>query len=849
MSLQLAAILKCDLAGSTELSRLLPQEEKAGGMREVYNAVEFAVDSYGGRLGEWGGDGVAAYFYNEEPALSAVRAAVDAIGRVRLIYKPDNLSFRFELRAAVGVDFADISEPAKTNPDNWNLAGHLEKANVCPRSGVCVTEDVYFDLQQSDPELAEKFSYLGMTTQDNAPVFVHPRGASPADPGGLRDVPRDYYPAITKVRAYFCKPPFSLLRFYTLPQFNFMGTLELLRVFVPLNLRLRRPFEQPAPADKDLKNKAKEARFRPEGVESRPETFPDALKKNRSLIILGGPGAGKTTLLRYTAIAASQGKPGLRRRLGLDEALFPLYANAAELLKLRRKHSEKSLLEVFSRLYAARTEQEASAGVIMTGLSEMTKAGKIIFLIDSMDEMAKSDDRQAAAQLVEEIAGSFGKCRFIVASRLTGYPGINIPGSQEYALEPLNTGQAEKLAVEFYTEVLRSSKCDELYSAREGQKKGEELVSRLAQSAGMALFTENPLLITLAALVHLQLGELPRYRAKLYEVAVETLVSAWAKARTPLAADSASPLRTIDYQTEGLAVLPELAFFMQENCPGNLIQGEDLLGFISKRLPKSNPRPAEDFLKRLNNAGSILVEKGAGQWGFLHQTFQEYLAAFYLAKEDSFEEKLLNRIYHPRWEEVIRFTAGVLSVVQKRDSAAGKFIDRIFSNTRDWRATKLNMNKYLAAKCAADVVSLNPDIENKIMKFIYDVISRAAGIPELPELCATTFSALANTPLAGKLIPNIIKLLQDKDDWVRASSAKALGRLGAKEAVPQLIKLLQDKDDWVRARSAEALGRLGAKEAVPQLIKLLQDKDDWMRARSAEALGRLGAKEVQPKRF
>lgn len=82
----------------------------------------------------------------------------------------------------------------------------------------------------------------------------------------------------------------------------------------------------------------------------------------------------------------------------------------------------------------------------------------------------------------------------------------------------------------------------------------------------------------------------------------------------------------------------------------------------------------------------------------------------------------------------------------------------------------------------------------------------------------------------------LVKLLGEKDDFVRWSAAFALGIIGDEKAIKPLVKLLNDKDDLVRAEAAFSLSRIG-KSAVPLLIEKLKDKDGEIRALAAEALG------------
>lgn len=75
--------------------------------------------------------------------------------------------------------------------------------------------------------------------------------------------------------------------------------------------------------------------------------------------------------------------------------------------------------------------------------------------------------------------------------------------------------------------------------------------------------------------------------------------------------------------------------------------------------------------------------------------------------------------------------------------------------------------------------------------------------------------------------PALIEGLADPNPMVRAQSARALARMGAKahSAVPALIIALDDEDVNVRTNAARALGQIGpeAEEAVPALMRAMRD--------------------------
>lgn len=93
-------------------------------------------------------------------------------------------------------------------------------------------------------------------------------------------------------------------------------------------------------------------------------------------------------------------------------------------------------------------------------------------------------------------------------------------------------------------------------------------------------------------------------------------------------------------------------------------------------------------------------------------------------------------------------------------------------------------------------------------------------------------------PRRAAIVPRLRQRLRDDRDWrVRASSGRAIGRLGARDAVPDLVRALRDPVVDVRVVAAAAIWRLPDPAAVPALLELLRDTDASARQWGALALG------------
>ena len=104
---------------------------------------------------------------------------------------------------------------------------------------------------------------------------------------------------------------------------------------------------------------------------------------------------------------------------------------------------------------------------------------------------------------------------------------------------------------------------------------------------------------------------------------------------------------------------------------------------------------------------------------------------------------------------------------------------------------------------------------------------------------------------AVKLLPGLLKALEDSREYVRQAAAEALRSMGkgAKEAVPKLqaLSLNFAEDAQVQEQAVKALRSIGkeaTKAVLPKLVKALHDSHQEVRKRATIALGLFG-KEAQ----
>jgi HEAT repeat protein len=100
---------------------------------------------------------------------------------------------------------------------------------------------------------------------------------------------------------------------------------------------------------------------------------------------------------------------------------------------------------------------------------------------------------------------------------------------------------------------------------------------------------------------------------------------------------------------------------------------------------------------------------------------------------------------------------------------------------------------------------------------------------------------LGNTGIKGRA-RDIIHLLKDSDDRVRAWAAGTLGLLQDKSAVSDLISMLKDTSIYVRIRVVEALGMLGIGNVKSNLMDTIRNDIWYIGAKALKSLEKLNQK-------
>lgn len=615
----------------------------------------------------------------------------------------------------------------------------------------------------------------------------------------------------------------------------------------------------------------------------------ELLRAGGPVVLLGGPGSGKTTLVKRLARSCALGPAVLRRRYPRMPWCFPV------VLPITQFATERAGRRLLNYLEAVVCERGGEA--LLARYRQHWQAGRVLLLLDGLDEVAETAHRIASARAVDEALGSSGGNRVLVSSRRVGYAICRLATpARHFILAPF-CPQDITTFVEHWHLAYEKAAHEDKADLAAAHKAADALNSELQKNASVASLATNPLMLTIIALIKHQNVILPHRRVELYQVALNTLLRSWNLARSVAPRPPGEEPRI--EQTR--AVWSRIAFWM--HAEANRDVGRDrlhrkLVEVLTGEFDKTEYDAlaiAESYLASAAETSGLLEARGPGTFGFVHQSFQEYLAALCLARPPSKAVTKISGLCHdPRWTEIIRLAVGHLSIALGERETVGEIVDSLLGDA-DPLEPFLCTSLWLALGCLADQVDLRQAqvdavliaASRRIIQTPYEItrdnlvaalkpVEFAPGAKALTELLElisaegwpTRLEAVHLIGLSPCLSPGILDMLQallerDPEIDVRASAAWALWRHGRRKRettvttvrgltsftrpvrklpddafLDALVKLLPELDAGTRAQAAEVLFNWGQKEtAMSVLAKLLPDPDADVRYHAAAMLG------------
>lgn len=315
-------------------------------------------------------------------------------------------------------------------------------------------------------------------------------------------------------------------------------------------------------------------------------------------------------------------------------------------------------------------------------LAEALATGKALILLDGLDEARDISLRNTVIERVIDFYSFHRRPgnKFVITSRIVGYRDVRTlaEGISEYTLADFNDSEIDDFITKWTIAIEKQALGDTAVARRDAEIERRELLGIIETNEGVRSLASNPLLLTILALIKRRGITLPERRVQLYDQYITTLLSSWNRARS--LSGRATGHEMDEVRTK--RVLATLALWMHQVSPGvGLVKTSDLRRKLREIFTaRSDPDPeatTRQFLEDVRNYASLLVERGTEEYGFIHLTFEEYLAAMALVFEAQGEAQhivnaLVPHIGEQTWREVALLTISYIGILQNMPRVAGK---------------------------------------------------------------------------------------------------------------------------------------------------------------------------------
>lgn len=463
-------------------------------------------------------------------------------------------------------------------------------------------------------------------------------------------------------------------------------------------------------------------------------------RKAQYIWLVGEAGSGKTTFLQWLAVCAAEGTQEIE---GLRDSI-PI------LIELRKTNgAPKGLKECIESVM-----RDSSFEIPDGWIDELLETGRFLFLIDGFDEIDERA-REKALDWLQEIDVK-NKCKKIFASRpqVKERPVLK-SGLAEVRILPMDKKRIKCFIEYWHRAVLVEQLKVDLNDVKHISFK---LYEKINQAEALQKLASNPLLCAMICALHYRNDmNLPLSKRELYEECCKMLLEKRDSER-----EISVHKLGLNYERKKI-IMARLAYWMMKNNHVEIDKSQ-AVNSIERTLSGMNIEKidSEIAFRYLLERSGLLRETEINKIDFIHRTFQEYLTAYEISREEDWGY-LKEKVGDDTWEETIGMGVGFA----KKDIASD-----IIEFTLKKGKLRQEENKYLflAITYLAGAIEVKEELRIKIEQQVEELI------PPMEMECF-------NLAKAGDLAIPFLKYKNGYDTDERLGCIRTLRLIGSEKAL------------------------------------------------------------------
>ncbi len=548
----------------------------------------------------------------------------------------------------------------------------------------------------------------------------------------------------------------------------------------------------------------------------------NVLADHPRLALLAAPGGGKSTLIKRLAV--SYADPARREQTADNlppRDWFPLFFRCRELRGLARG----SFAELLDAL-AQREGIRPHAAVFKAYVDRALLAGRVLLLVDGLDEISDPGDRAAFVCTLRTALQAYPGTALVVTSREAGFRHVaaHLAAVCTHAtLSAFDKDDIRRLSVAWHREVVGNS--------AKVRADAEQLAATISGNDRIGRLAVNPLLLTTLLLVKRWVGSLPTRRAALYDKAVEVLLMTWnTEGHDPIPPEEALPQLCYvasAMMLEGIQKIsrPRLAALLQEAREALPTE----LGYVQGTV--------NQFIHRVEDRSSLLMMTGHDVedgrlvefFEFRHLTFQEFLTARAMVegwhpgrKEgDTLVTVLEPHFEEEKWREVIPLAA-VLG--GKATEALIRRLTEGVAALHIGQPYRYSRNPLFLAlgHCLADEAAARPETIRAAVRALIRLGSSLEGADFVPALVAGRYGADFRDEAWKAFLaaaPDLVNAGEALLQAVWFQSVDTEDNEGFERAAKRFLGMMTDPEMLIRCEGALGMMQLCYRPSRPRPVR------------------------------